>query len=456
MTRTQTPLKIMAMALAMALSTIAGAGVAPDEAAKLKSTLTPLGGEKAGNKDGSIPAWDGGLTKAPAGFIEGGRRPDPFAAENPLYSVTAKNMDQYADKLTDGVKAMLKRYPDSFRMDVYPTHRTAAAPQWVYDNTFKNATRAKIVDGAGGPQPDGAYGGVPFPIPKSGAEAIWNHLLRWTGQAWHWEGNQYVITADGKRVLTNNLTTNQQNPYYFKDAAAGNWNGDYYLIRLLSEGPPIRTGESIVGRQNINDEKSVTWVYLTGQRRVRKLPNACCDTPAPSTAGVMTFDELEIFTGRTGRFDWNLLGKKEVLVPYNSNRSMQPTKDKEVLGDHHLNPDHVRWELHRVWVVEAKLKAGERHPAKRSLYYIDEDSWMGLLADRWDANNQLWHTLWQIPFAAPDLPGVATKLFGFYDLVSGTWYAAGMFNEKSVHYKLQEPLPNSHFKGDALAGEGVR
>ncbi len=162
----------------------AQAQVSPEEAAKLKTTLTPLGAERAGNKEGTIPAWDGGLTKPAPGFKNGGRRPDLFPNEKPLFSITAKNMDQYADKLTDGTKAMLKKYP-AYRVDVYPTHRTAAAPQWVYDNTFKNATRAKLVNGSAGPEPSGAYGGIPFPIPANGAEAMWNHLLRWRGTVWH-------------------------------------------------------------------------------------------------------------------------------------------------------------------------------------------------------------------------------------------------------------------------------
>lgn len=454
----KTPLRVTAIAAALLLGVPAAlAGVSADEAAKLKSTLTPLGAEKAGNKDGSIPAWDGGLTKAPAGFVAGGRRPDPFAAEKPLYSVTAKNMDQYADKLTDGVKALLKRYPDSFRLDVFPTHRTAAAPQWVYDNTFKNATQAKIVDGAGGPQPEAAYGGIPFPIPKSGPEAIWNHLLRWKGQSWHWDATMYMTTADGKRVLTNNAAAEHSSPYYFKDRPADKFNGDYYLIRMVNAGPPIRAGEAIVGRQNIADEKTATWVYLTGQRRVRKLPNACCDTPSPTTAGLMTFDELEVFSGKIGRFDWKLVGKQEMLIPYNGNKTLQAPKDADVMSTHHMNPDHVRWELHRVWVVEAELKPGERHTVSRSRYYLDEDSWYGVLGDRWDSKGQLWRTMWQLPMVAPEMPGVVAKTFGFYDLLTGAWFVNGIFNEKREHYRVMDkPYADSLFSPDALASEGVR
>ncbi|GAB4060373.1 DUF1329 domain-containing protein [Uliginosibacterium sediminicola] len=432
----------------------AQAAVSAEEAASLKTSLTPMGAEKAANKDGTIPAWDGGVAFSNKPIT--GRRSDPYANEKPRLVITAKNMEQYADKLSDGVKAMLKRYPDSFRLDVYPTHRTAALPQWAYDNTFKNATRGKLIEGPGGPQPDNVQGGVPFPIPKSGAEVMWNHLLRWKGEAWHWDATQYVVTADGKAVLTNNGAADQQSPYWFKDGSPENFSGDYYNLRLVNAGPPIRAGEAIVARLNLNEDKSSTWVYLTGQRRVRKLPNSCCDTPSPTTAGLMSVDELEVFTGKLGRFDWKLLGKKELFVPYNSNRTLQPGKDADVLGKGHLNPDEVRWELHRVWVVEATLKAGERHTASRSVYYVDEDSWYALLGDRWDSKGQLWRNMWALPIVMPDLPGITAKTFGYYDLLAGTWYVNGLFNEKKEQYRLVPTFPATHFTPDALAAEGVR
>ena len=432
------------------------AQVTSQEAQQLKTTLTPLGAEKAGTKDGSIPAWTGGHTTPIPGFRQGGRRGDPFANEKPLFSITAKNMNQYANKLTDGTKAMLKKYPDSYRVDVYQTHRTAAAPQWVYDNTFKNATRAKIEQRPSGPTPIGAFAGIPFPIPKDGAQAMWNHQLRWRGVAWHFDVDQYLGTADGRSVLSTDGQAEQAMPYYFRNGDPGKWNGDYWLIRLINAGPPIRAGEAIVGRENVDDDKTQSWVYLTGQRRVRKLPDPCCDTPTPQTAGVMSFDELEVFEGRMDRFDWKLVGKQEMYIPYNDNKIMQPTKDSVVLSKHHLNPDYVRWELHRVWVIEATLRAGHRHQAVKSRYYLDEDTWQAVLGDRWDAKGQLWKTLWALPMVMPDIPATASLNFGFYDLTSGAWYSANMYNQKSEQYKVVDSWPDRLFTGDALAAEGVR
>jgi hypothetical protein len=429
---------------------------AAEDAAQLGAALTPMGAEKAGNKDGSIPAWTGGHQGAIGGFRNGGRRDgDPFAAEKPLYSITARNMEQYAARLTDGTRAMLKKYP-SYRIDVYPTHRTAAAPQWVYENTAKNAGRAKLDERM---IPTGAAGGIPFPIPKSGAEVVWNHLLRWRGDSYQLDMHGILITADGKRVLTVDGLADQAMPYYYKDGAgraSGDPSGDFWKIRLVNAGPPVRAGEAITGGLNLDADKNSTWVYLAGQRRTRKLPNACCDTPTPATAGVMSFDELEVFSGRLDRFDWKLLGKREMLIPYNTNRSFKPAKDADLVGADHLNPDHVRWELHRVWVVEANLKPGQRHMAPKGVYYFDEDTWMGVLGDRWDAKGQLWKTMWQLPILMPDLPAVAGVTFGFNDLISGAAYANLVMNEKAAHYRIMPRYPDSTFTAEALSGGGLR
>lgn len=447
-----------AVAVAGALAGAGGAmaAVTPQEAEQLKTTLTPLGGERAGNADGTIPAWDGGYTTPTPGFENGGKRPDPFADDKPLYSITAANVAQYADKLSDGVKAMFEKYPDTYRIDVYPTRRTAAAPQWVYDNTYKNATNAKLVEAPSGPVPEGAYGGIPFPIPQTGAEVMWNHLLRWRGEAWHIDIHGVLSTASGRHVLTVDGRGDHQMPYYFKDGSLDAFNGEYWMIRLINAGPPIRAGEAITGRNHLDDEKSQAWVYLTGQRRVRKLPSACCDTPTPATAGVMSFDELEVFSGRLDRFNWKLVGKKEMIVPYNSNRTLVPQSDNDVLSDHHLNPDHVRWELHRVWVVDGELAPGKRHLAPKVRYYIDEDTWNGVLGDRWDSKGQLWKTMFQLPIVMPDLPATVGTTFGFYDLVSGAWYVNMLFNEKAQQYKIMPPYDDTVFTPSAMAGEGIR
>ncbi|MCA0241236.1 MAG: DUF1329 domain-containing protein [Proteobacteria bacterium] len=426
------------------------AAVSSEEAARLKSELTPMGAERGGNKDGSIPAWSGAL---PAGNVPaGGRRPDPFAGDKPLYSVTADNVGSHAHKLTEGVRAMLERYPKTFRLDVYKTQRSAVAPQWVYDNTFKNATQARVE----GTRIEGAYGGIPFPIPKSGVEAMWNHALNWHGEAWRLDVRGVQITADGKHVPTIQAAGNFQKPYYARNGSLAAFNGTHFLARVVNLGPPIRAGEGIVTRATLDPDKGQTWTYLPGQRRVRKVPNACCDTPMPTSAGVVMSDQVDVFAGRLDRFDWKLVGKKELLVPYNSNRSLVRPQAQALLA-HHLNPDDVRWELHRVWVIDATVAAGQRHLAPKRRYYLDEDTWIALLADHWDAKGQLWQTGFAIPVVMPDIPATAPPgLWGVYDLISGEGYVESVLNDAKEQFQPVAPWPDTNFTPDALAGEGVR
>jgi hypothetical protein len=431
------------------------AAASAEEAARLKTTLMPLGGEKAGNANGSIPAWTGGLTPSQNVTGPDGRRTDPFASEKPLFSINAKNVDQYGDKVTEGVKRMMQKYP-AFRIDVYPTHRTAMAPQYVYDNTFKNATNAKLVDGPAGPMPSGAHGGVPFPIAKTGIEVMWNHILRWRPPSWRRAATGYMMTTEGRWVKSVEGVNDEQAPYYFPEGSAESIKGDYILVRVTYNGPPIRAGEAIVGRLNIEEDKTTSWVYLAGQRRVRKLPLSCCDTPTPFSAGVVTFDEVETFTGRLDRFDWKLVGKREVFIPYNTNRIMLPAKASDVLMAGHLNPDHVRWELHRVWVVEATLREGQRHVVSKARYYVDEDSWLAALGERYDARGQLWRVPFSLPIAMPDLPGILSINWGSYDLIGGTSYVGALNNEHKDQGKMTPRHPDNIFTPAGLTGESLR
>ena len=109
-----------------------------------------------------------------------------------------------------------------------------------------------------------------------------------------------------------------------------------------------------------------------------------------------------------------------------------------------------------MWVVEASLAAGQRHQAPKSTYYLDEDTWLAVLGDRWDANGQLWKTLWVFNYVMPDFPGTVQQTFGFYDLLSGQAYVANVLNDKSFHHRPSKRWPTETFTGDGLAAQGVR
>lgn len=437
----------------------AGAKVTAQKAEQLKTTLTPFGAEKAGSADGLIPAWTGGYTKPIPGYVEGGRRPDPFKNDQVLFTITAKNMAQYADKLSEGQKALLKKYP-GYKLEVYKTRRTEAAPQWVYDNTYKNATRAYL----DGDNIKDAYGGIPFPIPQNGEQVMWNHLLRWRPSEWHFRTDALLGTASGKLVLLDKVDGKQMMPYYLKNQALAeyqkNWDGEYWMITLLTNGPPIRAGEGIVGRENLVGKKTKSWVYLTGQRRVRLLPVSCCDTPTPALSGVGTFEELEVFSGSEAlqRFNWKIVGKKEMYIPYNCNKFLGPKDEYTVVKPHYLNPDYVRWELHRVWVIEATLRKGARNMCPKSVYYVDEDTWEAMLSDRYDANGDLWRTGFDLPVVMPEVPADIGMTFGYYDLQSGVWYVSNLYNAYNEQMKFLPPgtYRDSDFTAAALKRACVR
>src|SRR5262245_25020018 len=373
-------------ALAIAYGGLAHAAVTAEEAKKLGTTLTSVGAEKAGNAAKTIPEYTGGLTTPPAGFKPGdGIRPDPFAGEKPLLSIDAKNMAQHEANLTDGAKALMKAYP-SFRIDVYKTQRTAAFPKYVVDNTIANATRAKTTND--GRSMQGAHAGFPFPIPQDGYEAMWNHLVRFNGQAYEAKYRNLNVDASGRTALATEGVSNQEFPYWDPSKASD----IYWRIKLTYTGPARRAGEAlmIVDPLDIGSKDRRAWTYLPGQRRVKVAPDLAHDTPNPGTAGATTFDDTFIFNGSMDRFDFKLVGKKEMLVPYNAYAAVYGAKQDELLKPNHLNPDFVRWELHRVWVVEATLKEGKRHVYSKRTFYLDEDSWAALASDQYDARGQLY------------------------------------------------------------------
>lgn len=428
------------------------AAVSAEEAAKLKSTLTPLGAEKAGNKDGTIPAWDGGLTKPVPGPKQGDIPIDLFPGEKPVLQITAKNAGQYADKLTEGTLALFKKFPDTFRIDVYPTHRTGAGPQYIYDNTFKNATRCKTKDKE--LSVEGCFGGIPFPIPKTGAEVMWNYVLRVEPEAYEFGFKNVVGSADGSRTLATRNDNYWNIPYLYKEGSVEKFDGTHTLQRMGATAPPIKAGEQFVSHGSTDAIHPLTvWQYLVGQRRVRRAPTVGYDTPDFVASGANYFDEVQGFWGGLDRFDWKLIGKKEMYVPYNNNRYVG-TKTDEYFVQHHVNPNKMRWELHRVWVVEATVAAGKRHAVPKRRYYMDEDNWVMTLMDGYDAEGKLWRTSQMTPFVVPALPAVMIKPVIVFNLQANTYSAVQFLGDE--YFRIVPRKPESFYTGEAAAADSAR
>lgn len=442
--------------VAIALAAPAAAAVTAQQATQLKSTLTPVGAERAGNKDHTIPPWTGGYTTGPPGYREGGPRPDPFAADKPRFSITSANFQSYADRLPEGAKALFRKYPD-YRMDIYPTHRSAAAPAAVYASIFLNATRAHAPPDGIAYGVEGAAGGIPFPIPQNGFEAMWNHLLAFWGPARELELKTWVVSADGRAELATGYRETADFPYYYPNATPQSVGGYYFKTLHLDDAPPSKVGEGYldwqpldIGRFNFD-----AWQILPGEHRVRRGPAISYDVPDSDASGFEALDEYYLFFGGLDHYDFRLLGKKEMYVPYNNNRFYtRPTA--EILGPGHANPDDLRYEIHRVWVVEGTRKPGVHDVVARRRLYLDEDTWMAVYSDSWDDSGKLWKFGEATMYLMPEIPAVILGSQFVYDLALGGYVYAFAFNDQAQAYKITAPHPESLFTPQSMAARAVR
>jgi len=394
----------------------ARAQVTAAQVAQLGTTLTPLGAEMAGNADGSIPAWTGGVCTMNLASGPDGNIPQVFTNEQKLFTIDASNVSQYADKLTPGEIKMIGTF-QGFHMDVYPTHRTGCAPQWVYDNVKKNALTAYMKDD----YPFGFYGGIPFPIPQNGEEIAWNSNTAWAGTDTSDEVSNYIVPFNHSPILTSTTYVTYYKDLYQPSGSAATYDGIYTRDESQVSAPANRVGEvyDSVEPTSTPPQDYRVWEYLVGQRRLRLAPNIGYDGAYPDCGGLMDADEIYVFNSKTDHYDWKLLGKKEIYVPYNENGASLLSDTSQLLGPQYLNPDHIRWELHRVWVVDATVRSGFRNLIAHRTLYADEDTWSFILADEYDSSGNLVKFNSILPMVDPAIPAVPFITTALYDLHGG-------------------------------------
>jgi hypothetical protein len=416
--------------LTLLASLPAQAKIPAEEAAKLKTVLTPNGGEKAGNAEGTIPAWTGGLTISPPCFKgEGTRQCDPFPEDKPQFTINKGNLDKFKDRLSAGQQAMFKKFPDTYKMNVYQTRRTAAYPDFVDAATFKNATSAELISNGEGIT--GAIVGVPFPIPKSGVEPVWNHKVRYRGVGARRWNNQAAVTTSGDYNLVK-LREDIRFSYDIKGATPESLDNVILFFFQVVMSPPRLAGTITLVHETMDQVKEHrrAWQYNPGQRRLRRAPNVAYDNPGTGADGLRTNDQTDTFNGATDRYTWKIIGKKELYIPYSAYKiHSDQYKISDIIKKGHINQDLARYELHRVWVVEGTVKPTTSHIYARRVFYIDEDTWQISVVDIYDRRGELWrwqesHQLqaYQKPF-----PGVAIETV--YDLISNRYLAQAMNNE---------------------------
>jgi hypothetical protein len=434
---------------------MANASVSADKAAQLGGKLTPVGAEKAGNAAGTIPAWEGGITRAPGGYKAGMFHPDPYAADKAKFTVTQANYAQYKDQLTEGQQAMFKKYA-TFKMNVFPTRRSASFPQRIYDFTKKNATQCKLVGNGEGVQ--NCAEGFPFPIPNNGNEVIWNHKLKYKGVSGLRWANQAAPSASGAFQMVR-LKEELLGLYYKPGNTSENINNILVYFKQEVMAPPRLAGQVLLVHETLDavGQARKAWIYNPGQRRVRLAPNVSYDNPGTATDGLRTNDMTDMFNGAMDRFTWTLVGKKEMLVPYNSYKAhSNTTKVKDLIRPNHLNPDVLRYELHRVWVVDAKLKAGKRHINSRRTFYLDEDSYQILVTDHYDGQGNLWRYSEAPSVNYYEVPTFWATLETHHDLKSGRYITGLLDNEEKQPYDFSYQTSPANFSPQELRSTGVR
>jgi hypothetical protein len=431
------------------------AKVPPDQVAELDGPkLTCTGAERAGSADG-VAEFTGKYQGTWPGVKNAyGYEPGPYADEKPMFSITAENMDKYAEKLTEGEKALFKKYPKVYRIDVYPSHRDFKDQDWMCANAKKNAATAEVIhDGLG---ITGVGGAVPFPIPQNGLEAMWNvaHAGRvftengicdiadvYAGGNVAWGRNKFMVYV---------LNNNPKDPGTYQDPVQARFYTGYLL-------PERQKGFVAVGYQPNDYSKDATqsWQYLPGTRRVRQAPEVGFDYPVPP-AGMRTVDDDYGFNGSPERYTWKIVGKKEFYVPYNNFRINDPAvKYTDLLRTGTINPDYVRYELHRVWVIEGNLKPNVRHIYSKRILYVDEDSWLAVLGDNYDGQGNLWRVPMIIYHYSQEAKTWHRGVSVYHDLTSGAYEAGYMVNERGNDWwRFNLPMTDAMFTPQAAAQGG--
>ena len=414
---------------AISMSGLAGAAHAratPDEIAKLGKQLTCMGAEKAGTPSGVAEYSGKWLGAAPGMSAEAGRLPnDPYATEKPLFTITAQNLAQYADRLSEGQKAMFRKYPNSYRMHVYPSHRDFRYDDAICRVIAQNAGEAELA-AEGMSIVNGHMGASPFPFPRSGQELLWNAVLPALTHVEYRDTDLAIVYPNGGIIWGAQLVwtlTRANDP----QLRGRKYEGLSNLARGVTLLPEREKGmmTRVIDKFSMDKEARLAWQYVSATRRIRQAPGFGFDMPLASSANTLTIDDARMFNGSGERYDWKILGKREIYIPYDNYRlehkSVGESRYAKLLTPNHENPDLVRWELHRVWALEARLKEGYRHLYPLRVLYIDEDSWLFTMADTYDAQGRIWKYNWINNVYQPG-PNVFNQFSAYYhDLNSGTY-----------------------------------
>jgi hypothetical protein len=445
-------MKLSVLAVTLMAMSSSWSAVTEQEAKALNSTLTAIGAEKKGNAAGTIPAYTGGLKRD----TEIDPLLNPFPNDKPLFVITNKNVDQYKENLSEGQLALFAKYPDTYKMPIYPSRRTAVYPDNIKNKALKNATKTQLIEGGNGLIDFDES--IPFAMPKSGIEIVWNHISRFRGGAV--ERNRALIAVQESGSFNSvHVRATQVFPQYLADGynEKDDSNVLFYFDSRV-KAPARLTGNVLLVHETINQVRQprLAWTYNAGQRRVRRAPQVAYDAPSQGSDGLMTTDQVDMFNGAPDKYDWNLIGKTELYIPYNAYLLADTSKKyDEIIMSGHMRPKLSRYELHRVWKVEATLKSDERHIYGKRTFYVDEDTWQVAIADHYDGRGVLWRVAegHMLQFTNVNVPWYAA--LANYDLLSGQGMLE-LSNQEKDAFKYNIERKHSDYTASSLRRSGTR
>ena len=434
------------------------AGVSQKEVQKLGEVLTPFGSILGGNIDRSIPAWTGGISKPEA--KSGEHHTDLFKDEEPILVIDSDNLEKYSKNLTAGQLKMFNSFSDSYSMNIYPSYRTHAMPDWVNKNSIENAKSSSLSKKGTGVI--NAYGGIAFPIlhgsnSDQALQTMWNHMTRWRGIYVVRRTSEIAVNRNGQF----NTVINQQE-VLFNFHVPGKAFDDldnkllYYITFTVS--PARLAGGALLVHETLDQtiQKREAWDYNAGQRRVRRAPNLAYDSPLASSNHIAAIDEVDMYNGAPDRYSWNYKGLSERYIPYNNYKINEKGRQySDMLKPGHIDPEFVRWEKHRVHVVEATLKKQSRHVYAKRTFYIDEDSWSIAMSEQYDRRGEMLHFNMSLLKNFYELPGVFTSADVIHDLQSQKYFVHGLYSEETnAPVFHSEPPPKRYFTSSSLRRRG--
>jgi len=457
---------VTALALSLSLSAVgATEKMSPENVARLGKDLNPIGGIKAASEDGLLPEWTGSVVGLPQGLQwdgPGTPYPDPWPDETPLFVISKDNMEQYRDRLSPGQIAMFETYPETFRMPVYPGHREFAFYPEFYEKVLYNAQNSELINDNEGIT--GFVGGAAFPVPATGAQVVW--FTRTTGayESTDGEYSDIAVFPNGtrstrrSRFLQESPYASRKNPINAEYAYPNLGEFAGYIMTYVTE--PARDKGLITAVLEPYDyakNAREVWRYLPGSRRVRRAPTVGFDTP-DGPGGLKTVDEVRGFNGSMERFDWQLLGRQEIFVPYHNYRFDDPGLSyDELLTKFHANPEYMRYELKRVWVAEATLREGERHIYGKRRIYVDEDTGFTLITENYDGHGELWKVVLTNTIYDYGGQAYARRAQMYHDLRAGAYLAERLINDSApMLYDVNPVKGPAHFSPSNIRKLGKR